>query len=190
MITFTLGNLKTRVKRLVPAYRDMDATLFDEVIEAALAMWLSDYQKTLMDRNDRFIRYSTIPEVTPPSTGTEKINTNIGDMFRIVMITGGDRIADDTIILSQSTGVFKTVPRLSMEQLVAGGTGETIVGFLENNGEILLYVKDATITAPAVLHYNYFKQLVPPAADVDVIPTLPEDFAACVEGVIQYAAEG
>lgn len=192
MLTFTLANLKARIKRLVPAYRDMDSTVFDELVDTGLRMWLSDYQKVLMDRNDRFIRYSTLSEAVAPATGTEKINTTIGDLFRITLLAAADRIADDTILLFDAgTAEFITVPRKTFAEIVTSGVDATIAAFLENNGEILLYVKQDEIAAPpADLHYNYFKQLTPPAADGDDLPILPEDFAAAVEGSILYMAEG
>lgn len=187
MLTFTRLMLDNRIKALKPALKDYDATKFRDLLDPAITMALAEYQQELIEIDHPFVRGGTFSEVTPPATGAEKINTAIGDVYQIAMAPAtAEQVAGDTIFVNQSTTVFKDVPRMSIDDIIAGGTGETVCAFWENKGTILLYLKDGTISAAGTVHFNFYRTLTAPAADGDALDILARHFTLIVDKTLQY----
>lgn len=180
MLTFTQANAKTRIKRLNSEFNDWDSTKFTDIFDPALKMAMSEEWDEMIAADDPFTKASTLSEVTAPSTGTEKINTTIGDVFLVSLLAGAERILDDTIwIFKSATGEYEAAPRIDIDAMIIGGAGETVVGFYEVNGKVAIYIKEATFTTPpADFHYNYRRVPTMPAADGDPLDIPPTRFSS------------
>lgn len=184
MITFDRDALDAELKRRKPelALRSDFTALRVSAYKQALA----DYRKQLVAENHKFARASTLALVTAPSTGTAKLNTNVGDCYEIALDADAEEVADNHIFIVQSS-LLKHTPRMTLDEIVAGGTGETITAFFENKGKIVLYVKDATFTSPADVHYNYFRVFDgAPSTGATALDILSDNFSAIVDATLLY----
>jgi hypothetical protein len=190
MINFTRDDLDTHLKAAIAVLASLETAKFESLRDRAYKRTMSEYQADLIAADDPWIRRDTLEEVTPPSTGSEKINTSIGDMYRVALLANAISIAGDTILVSQGTGVFKTVPRVTMETLTIGGVDETIIGFIENKGKLIIYAKEGTFVPPGTVHYNYYIGLDgDPAAGATELDIKPQDYSRILSACAQYIRE-
>jgi hypothetical protein len=145
---------------------------FDTRRDREFGIVIGEYWKELLTANDDFVRDSNF--ASPVSTGTETINTTIGDFFEIALPTGQVRIAGDTIFLKQGTAKFMPVSRITLADI---DTATTHIGFYENKGKIILYAKEGEFIAPGSLVYNFYRWLDNVLAlGTSVLDIKPEDF--------------
>lgn len=188
MIEFLIDDLDARLKLL----RSSLATRsdFTALRDQAFKMAMAKYQAGLRIDLDPWATLETMSG-TAPSTGTAVLdNATIGDLYQITLLTGAERVAGDVIWVEQDAGVFKACPRLSLEEIILGGADEVTLAFFETKGIINLYAKQALFTAPAEVHYLYFRTL-----DTDTTPTTnpidikSDDFSDFCDSVLEFIPE-
>jgi hypothetical protein len=186
-IIFLQSTAKARLKVEVPALASMDATIFNARFTDALNISIAELWDELLSALDPFPIDTTITGVAP-TTGAVKINTTLGDAYVSALVTGAQKVFGDTIwIYNATTAKFFKVPRVTLDEIVIGGTGETVEGFLETNGNILIYLKEATMTTiPADLAYNYVRDPVMPAVDGDPLPIPQDAFGTLMSKLAAY----
>lgn len=119
----------------------------------------AEYATELRTAKNPFVIGSTFTMAVPPATGTEEVNTTLGDVFIVALDPTHDGIAGDTILVADPAAYFKSCPRTTIELVTIGGAEETILGFIEAKGEIFIYAKEAEFTAPADVHYYFWRIL-------------------------------
>lgn len=181
-ITFTIDDLDAEVKDMRPqwANRSDFATLRNMVYRKALAA----YEKTLRDTNDIFIRKDTFG--APVSIGTEEIATTIGNIWQAALPAGAYGVAGDAIMVEKSTTEFLSVPRLSWQQIVPSGADQTISGFWENDGNILIYDKDTTFASGSSVCFDYYRRLDATQTTGTALDIKAQDFPQLVSDVVSY----
>lgn len=154
---------------------------------------ISKYERSLIEGDNNFVKLSSMSEVTAPTTGTAKINTTVGDAYLVDLLAAASAIAGDMIwVYNGTTTKYEEVPRVKIEDIIVGGTGETVVGFFEINGKFALYIKESTFTTiPADLHYNYWRKLsYALAADGTVLDILEKDFTTLADELAELMLVG
>jgi hypothetical protein len=187
MITFTKLDLVNDAKRRRPAIANF--VDFDARLSAAYKKALCDYEAQLRSDEDPFGVESTFLEATAPSTGTALADTGTGDIFELSLVSDAERVRGDAIWIVDGTTLKKAV-RLSVENIIISGDAVTEAAFSETNGQIQLYIKDSVITAPADVHYFYWRAL---SADLSTDGTLldiqAKDFDFIVTRTLEYFLE-
>jgi general stress protein 26 len=185
-IEITRLQLDKEMKLRQPDLHNVDATVYGERRDRALLRALADFQAKYRNANDPFVISDTFDEATPPDTGTVVVSSSVGDIFKIDLLAGAEKVYGNNIWVSSGTEL-KLAVRQTPDEIVLTGTDADTLAFFEVNGQIQLYVKDAEITAfPADIHYTYYRGLTPPAADADIVPVLPEDIDALITATLGY----
>ncbi|MEP7234478.1 MAG: hypothetical protein ABI778_04200, partial [Ignavibacteriota bacterium] len=86
-------------------------------------------------------------------------------------------------------GNFFAVPRMTLADIIVGGVDQTLYAFFETKGKINLYVKDATFTAPADVHYLYFKTLSIVTSPTTTMIDIKDKFSDFVDSVLEFIPE-
>jgi hypothetical protein len=152
-LAFTIDDLDAEIKKrdaAVSNYADF-STRRERAYERAIA----DLEETLASQDSPFVRADTYAAAL--TTGTAKVSTPIGDLYTIDLPADGRRVAGSNILVEGAT-TFLQVPRMSWDAVVLG-TSQTLYAFWEDNGQIVLYEKDAEFTAPADVHISYYRKL-------------------------------
>lgn len=186
-ITFTQAIAKARLKVDVPQLATMDSTIFNARFTDALFVAQAELWNELLSSLDPFVIGTTISG-TAPTTGTVKIDTTLGDAYLSALVTGAQKIYGDTIwIYNATTAKFFKVPRVVIDEIMIGGTGETVEGFLEIKGSLLIYLKEATMTTiPADLAYEYVRDPAMPAIDADPLDIPQYSFGTLMSKLAAY----
>jgi hypothetical protein len=186
-MTFTYTELKNTHKNLYPQYKNIDATTYDAWADAAIKPSLAQMQSQYLAALDTFLRGSTLT-ASAASTGTAVVDTTVGDAYKIALAAGASQVAGDVIwIYSTTDNIWKDVPRVALESIITGGTGETVIAFYEVEGFIIVYMKDSTFTTiPADVHYDYWRDLTAPSAGTDPVDIKPEDWLSFISIFAQY----
>lgn len=187
MITFLQSVAKARLKQEIPALANMDATLFNARFDDALKIAVAELWEELLSELNPYVIDTTITG-TAPTTGTVKINTTLGDAYTSALVATALKIYGDTIwIFNATTAKFFPIPRITIENIVIGGTGETVAGFLEVKGTLFIYLKEGLMTTiPADLAYNFVRAATMPAADSDPIDIPQSSFGVLISKLSAY----
>jgi hypothetical protein len=187
-MTFTFGDLKTGHKQLNPSYANVDSTKYNAWALFAIAPTLATMQATYIGGADPHVRGSTIADGSPLSTGTEVVDTDLYDAFKIALPAAASKLASNTIwVYNDSTDEFEAIPRVEIDSIILTGDNETIRAFYEVNGFIILVLKDAEFgTIPADVHTEYWRNIAIPDDDADVIDAKREDWDTVMGLFSQY----
>lgn len=172
-----VSDLQKRLKVINPLFVDIDSTKFDGWSIDAVNLALKQMQANYIDSANIFARSSTLSG-TAPVSGSPIIDTTIGDTYEVTLVTGAVKVAGDTIwVYNPTSGEYKTCPRVSIDAILVGGTGETIFGFYEVKGAIVIYMKNATFTTvPFKVQYDYWRKLTAVTTTSDALDILDTDF--------------
>lgn len=179
---FKISDLTSALQHRDPAFADLASFATRE--QAAASQALAELYATYRQNNNPWARASTFSG-SPDSTGTTPaMATTVGDVYVIAMTTGRIAVAGDTIFLYKTTtSTFIPVPRSTIELVLISGTATTEV-FWENHGEIVLYSKTGDFTAPASVHYDYWRDpVIDCTTTTNVIDIDPIDFTTFVDSV-------
>ncbi len=189
MSVFTRDDLDNYVKNAEPllAFVSDFSTRRDTYWKVVMAEYGTELRASL----NKFLLKDTFSMVTPPATGTAEIDTAVGDVFKVALDATHDGIYGNTILVADPAPYFKKCPRITYEELVLGGTDETKLAFIETNGEIAIYSDDAEFTAPADVHYMYWRILgTALAAGGTLLDIIDTDFVKLADRLAQLMLTG
>jgi hypothetical protein len=189
MIPFTLDDLDKELKRRNQALANL--VDYTDRRSSAYRLAIGDYQTKLISAADAFIKKNTFSLSTPPSTGTQKFNTTVGDFFVTAMEADAESIDGNTIFVGIASGALEDCLRMTPDAIVLAGATPTKLAFYEQKGQLMIYMKDAEVTVPAVVHYHYFRTL---ATDLSggsstALDIKSDGFNAVVTSTYQYMLE-
>ena len=182
-IEYTRDQLDDRLKKIEPTLANMAD--FATRRDLAYAIVMGEYNRELIDKNDDHVIDDNFSSLL--STGTAVLDTTIGDVFKASLPDGVIGIVGDIVFLQKSTDKFFSVPRMSIADIVVGGSGETLYAFTTHKGKITLYSKDGEFTAPGNIAYFFYRLLASelPATD-SVLDIRSQDFNSIAERVSEY----
>jgi hypothetical protein len=179
---FTIGDLIEDIELRVPSINDKVSKA--DRIARGWRKTMAAYAKRLRDEGNPFAFGSTF-DGTDPSTGTAEINTGQGDVFRVALVSGARSVAHDSLYMWNGTA-WALVPRIDPDDI----TADTVSGFWEVKGYIMIYVKDGTITTPASFHYHYNRFFSADTSNTSTeIDAIPEDYDELLDTVVSFVEE-
>ena len=183
-IALTIDDLDAELKKQNPLlvnYADFAARR-----TRAYSTALAQYQETLADADDTFVRGNVY--ASPLTTGTAAIVTSTGDIY--IPTTLPDdfrRVAGDAILVSKvSTADFCNVPRMPWASIIASGSSQTPYAFYEDKGQIVVYDKDgANFDDASKVTFEYYRELDCTLTTGTALDIKQEDFGNIVTAVLQ-----
>lgn len=180
-VVFTIDDLDAELKAIKDRWTNRSD--FTTLRNRALRRTMAEYQASLHNADDIFGRANTYD--APITIGTEKINTTVGDVYKVALPAGAVRVAGDAIqVAKATTATFVNVPRMEWADIIASGVDQTPYAFWEENGILMIYDKDGNFDNTAVCNFSYYRSL-----DVTQTPTTtpldikPNDFAEIIDNV-------
>lgn len=165
---------------------------FTDRRDLALKQFMADYAEELRVANDGHRVYNTYSMVTPPSIGTEKVDSIIGDVYKVGDLpTDFDGINGDIILIKDGTDL-RQAARIEFDNIIMDGVDDTLLAFLENTTsagvrEVLIYQKDGEIADASVVHFEYNRKLDDVlAAGTDKLDIKDIDFQRGAEAIAEY----
>jgi hypothetical protein len=181
-ITYLVDDLDAELKKQNPLLNNF--TDFTARRTRSYLQVLADYQEELAQNDDPFVKADNYS--SPITTGTEKINTTVGDIYRIALPADVLRVAGNAILVAKgTTAIFDSVPRMSWDTIIASGGSQTPFAFWEENGYLVIYDKDGNFDNTAAVSFPYYRRL-----DATVTPTTtaldikPNGFSSIVSSVL------
>lgn len=187
---FDRDDLDMKIGLLEPSL--VDAADYADRRTLGFKQFMADYEARLRTDDNYHAIANTYSAVTPPSIGTEKVDTVIGDIYKVGDLPADfDGIAGDVVFIKDGTDL-RQAPRIKFDEIVIDGVGDTELAFLENTTsagvrEVLIYQKNGEIADAAVVHFEYNRTLDKvQAAGTDKLDILDTDFQEAAEQTAEY----
>ena len=185
-IAFTIDDLDAGLKALKPSLNNRSD--FAAIRTLAFKRALAEYQASKIAGDALLVRRNTFGAAITTGS-TPDLDTSNGDIYKVDLPSGAKRVAGNSIILSDTgVGPFN-VPRSTWDAIVTSGTDETLYAFWEDKGQIILWVKDATVTGACTINCEYYAELdatVTTGTDLDIDQ---EDFEQILSSTLDFMSQ-
>lgn len=189
MITYTRDELDLKIKLTDPPLEENAA--FSVRRDLGWKQFMAEYSVSLRNEEDTHIIANTFSAATPPDTGAEKVDTIIGDAYKVEDLPADfEGVRGDKIWIKNGTDLIE-LPRITFEDIIVTG-GETTLAFTENVTalgvrEVLIYSEQGAFADDSDVHFEYFRTLGYTFVDGDSELDIREgDFQEAAEKTAEY----